>query len=144
MESLMHFSLTALLLLAGANSQDKVFAKYKPIQAYEIRPGMLAIPRYSADGKMCQVRVERVGRTLLQHEIDPIAEELAPVAARGRRWKGLDENIAIGLGYSKETVYEDVTIVTSGNIYPTCTGLNDYRVTGPLEFTIVWTKRKCV
>ena len=133
----------AAVLIVGLNAQQKMFGKYKPIQAYEIRPNVLAIPRQAVDGQICEVRIEKIGAALRQHEIEDITEELAPVAERGRRWKGLDTGVVMGMAYTGETVYEDVTIASSGGVTSTLGKPPNFDFTGPFIVTIEWTKRKC-
>jgi hypothetical protein len=50
--------IAATLLLFGAAQGDK-FSKYRAVEAYEIRPGILMLPRYSSDRQPCEVVVER-------------------------------------------------------------------------------------
>jgi hypothetical protein len=47
MSKLPYLACAATLLLVGAKPQTEMFSKYKPIEAYEIRPGGLVIPRYA-------------------------------------------------------------------------------------------------
>ena len=47
-----------MLLLPTTNSGREKFAKYKPVEAYEIQPGILMMPRYSADGQVCEIGIE--------------------------------------------------------------------------------------
>ena len=35
--------------------QNDKFLKYKAIETYEIRPGILMMPRYSAGGHLCEI-----------------------------------------------------------------------------------------
>lgn len=82
------------LLLGGSVSRHATFSKYKPVEAYEIRPGILMMPTFSADGRLCEVGLEKLHYTpdkvvlssaLSRAEIQQIVNELAPVNERGPR-----------------------------------------------------------
>ena len=47
---------SAAFLLLGAQSHRDMFSKYKPVEAYEVGPTVMALPRYSADGQVCRDR----------------------------------------------------------------------------------------
>jgi hypothetical protein len=92
MSKMPYFACAAALLLLGAKPQSNLFAKYKPVEAYEIRPGVLAMPRYAEDGQVCEIGVAkssyspemiRIGGNFTRKEIDQIADELAPASERG-------------------------------------------------------------
>jgi hypothetical protein len=131
-----------------------MFPKYKPIEAYEIRPGVLAMPRYAQDGQLCEVGVEkrryspeliRIDDDFSQKEIDQIVDELVPVSERGQRLKGLLGGMMTMMGnsYSNAAVYENVTVLSYGGISGEGKRKNDLKNTGDVAFTIQWTKRKC-
>ena len=62
MSKLFGFASTALVIAAGiANNQQ--FAKYPSVEAYEIRPGVLAMPKYTRDGRPCEVGLEKLHYT---------------------------------------------------------------------------------
>jgi hypothetical protein len=46
-------------LLFPAKSENERFSKYKRVEAYEVRPGILMMPRYSADRKVCMVVLQK-------------------------------------------------------------------------------------
>src|SRR5271154_3302293 len=60
MLKLIVLAFAAVLLLAAANPEHDKFAKYKSVEAYEIRPGILMMPRYSSDGQVCQIGLEKL------------------------------------------------------------------------------------
>jgi hypothetical protein len=73
-------------LLAVRPHNDK-FSKYHSIEAYEIRPGILMIPRYSQDGQVCEMGLQRMhyspeivrfDSSLSRSEIDGLFDELVP------------------------------------------------------------------
>jgi hypothetical protein len=92
MSKLIGLAFAAMLLLLSAHPGREQFAKYKAVEAYEVRPGILMMPRYSADGQVCEIGLERrqyspemirLDSDLSREEIDQIFEELVP--ARGPR-----------------------------------------------------------
>jgi hypothetical protein len=90
--------LTCVMMFAFcvARAQSPKFLSYKKVEAYEIRPGILATPRYSVDGEVCEIGLERkhyssekiyLDSALSREEIDQIADEVAPINERGPRTK---------------------------------------------------------
>jgi len=145
MSKLPYLACIAGLLLLGAKPQNEMFAKYKAVEAYEIRPGVLAMPRYAEDGQVCEIGIERrvyspgmirINQPLSQKEVDEIADELVPPKERGPRSNGLPSDGAImeGLSYTRQAVYENVIISSFGAVTDVKNGVG---------FTIQWTKRKC-
>ena len=79
-------------LLLPVNSQNKRFSRYKRVEAYEVRPGILMMPRYAADGQVCEVAIQKdhyfngmiqYDSTLPRRVVIQILDELAPPAERG-------------------------------------------------------------
>jgi hypothetical protein len=79
-------------LILPPNSQNERFSRYKRVEAYEVRPGILMMPRYSADGKVCEVAIQKdhysngtiqYDSTLPRGIVVQIFDELAPPAERG-------------------------------------------------------------
>ena len=79
-------------LLLPVNSQNKRFSRYKRVEAYEVRPGILMMPRYAADGQVCEVAIQKdhyfngmiqYDSTLPRGVVIQIFDELAPPAERG-------------------------------------------------------------
>lgn len=160
MSKLPYLACIAVLLLLGAKSQNEMFAKYKQVEAYEIRPGVLAMPRYNADGEVCEIGFEKpsysqgsldIQLSFTQKEIDEIVDEFAPPDVKGTKskewWNGMMD--VSGQAYVTTTTYENITISTAGGITPTFhrnfVGHQSvhWASTGDVAFTITWTKRKC-
>jgi hypothetical protein len=79
-------------LLFPAKPQNERFSKYKRVEAYEVRPGILMMPRYSADGQVCMVVVQKdhyvngvavLDSTLPREVVTQIFDELVPPSERG-------------------------------------------------------------
>jgi hypothetical protein len=80
------------LLLSLAEPQGGRFSKYAPVEAYEISPGVLVMPRYSGAGQLCQAVIQKdhyakgvadLDSTLPRKVITQIFDQLAPSAERG-------------------------------------------------------------
>lgn len=112
----------AATLLSGSNeSAQNKFANYRAITAYEIRPGVLAMPRYSADGEVCEIALEKLryspekiilDSSLSRGEINQVFEELVPADERGAKSKDLRRPLIAQNGRSITTIteYENVSI----------------------------------
>lgn len=96
MSRLMTVAFAAMIFLLSANPVQERFAKYRAIEAYEVRPGILMMPRYSADKQVCEIGLEklhyspeviRLDSSLSRKEIDQIVDELVPAEERGPRSK---------------------------------------------------------
>jgi hypothetical protein len=79
-------------LLFPVNSQNERFSKYKQVEAYEVRSGILIMPRYSANGQVCMVIVQKdhyvngvavLDSTLPREVVTQIFDELVPPSERG-------------------------------------------------------------
>jgi hypothetical protein len=79
-------------LIFPAKPQIERFSKYKPVEAYEVRPGILMMPRYFGDGQICLAVLQKdhfvngvadLDSTLPREAITQIFEELVPPSERG-------------------------------------------------------------
>jgi hypothetical protein len=149
MSRLLGFVCIATILLLGAKPQNEMFSKYKSVEAYEIRPGVLAMPRYTEDGQVCEVGVAkssyspemiRIGGSFTRKEIDEIADELAPPEERGPKtpfFGTINVVTTQDIGtFVEHDDYENVSILVGGDGSAKCN-------IGDVVFTIRWTKRKC-
>jgi hypothetical protein len=154
MSRLPYLACAATVLLLDAKPQTEMFSKYKTVQAYEIRPGVLAMPRYAEDGQICEIGVEkrtyspemiRIGSSFSKLEIDEMVDELTPLEERGPRLKGLMGGMMAlsGATYTNVTAYENVTIISYGGISSKSGSQSGLSSTGDAAFTIQWTKLKC-
>jgi hypothetical protein len=139
------------LVLCAAKPQDTKFLNYKSVEAYEIRPGILAMPRYSDDGQLCEIGLETRHYTpstiyldsdLSRVEVGQIADELAPANERGPRTMGdMDLIVEVGCGITTTSAYENVSI----QIYSAVSAASKKpeTVADDVAATIKWTNRKC-
>jgi hypothetical protein len=88
--------LAVMVFSPSINSSREGFAKYKAAEAYEVRPGILMMPRYSADGRVCEIGLEvrhyspelvRLDSDLSQTQIDQVLEDVVPDGERGPKAK---------------------------------------------------------
>ena len=144
--------LAAMLLLVAANPDRERFARYKAVEAYEIRPGILMMPRYSADGQVCEIGLEklhyspekiRLDSSLSRKEIDQIFDELVPTAARGPKPTVLLEQgmtTFSGRGMVSDEEYQNVSIQTYSNVL---SEEKDAVKVDEVTATLKWKNRKC-
>jgi hypothetical protein len=83
------YCLPAFML--GASGVD--FRQYRSLQSYEIRPGILIMPVYSADGEVCEVSIEKrhysnrtmdLDAEMSKDQIQALFDEIAPQKERGQ------------------------------------------------------------
>jgi hypothetical protein len=61
MLKLVGLGLTVVLVLnAALTAQPQQFEKYRKVEAYEVRPGLLVMPRYASDDEVCEIGLERL------------------------------------------------------------------------------------
>jgi hypothetical protein len=153
MSKLIASVLAAMLFLSTSNLGREKFAKYKAVEAYEIRPGILMMPRYSADGQVCEIGLEkrhyspekiRLDSGLSRNDIDQIFEELVPSAERGPKPTGILEegmtNIS-GRGMDSDDEYQNVSIHIFGNVSPD--DGKDGATVEEVAATLTWKNRSC-
>ena len=137
-----------LLLCIPANSQSSRFSNYKSVEAYEVRPGILMMPRYSKDGQVCEIGLQKqlylpddifYDPTLNRAEINRIVDELVPLPTRGKKSDGKDMIIQSGGGMSMNTEYENVSIV----IYSDSSRHEGQTIARDIVATITWKNRIC-
>jgi hypothetical protein len=83
----------AFALACRLQTVDDLSAKYPVVTSYEVRPGILMTPRYTADGQVCQMSIERQRATrsgvmldsfMSDRLVEEIVDELAPLSERGK------------------------------------------------------------
>jgi len=143
--------LTMLIVLNATTTQQR-FAKYRKIEAYEIRPGILIMPKYSAEGQVCEIGLEKMHYSgekisldsgLQRNEIDEIFDELAPTDERGPRAKDFESDLITQDGPSLVTImiFEKVSIQIYGNASPAA-GKGPITV-NEVAATLKWKQRVC-
>ena len=104
-KALLFLSLGLVLALAlRSQSVADLNAKYPVVTSYEVRPGILMTPKYSADGQVCQMSIERQRGTrsgvmldsfMSDKLVKEILDELAPRSERGKPRLGREGDAAI-------------------------------------------------
>ena len=139
-------ALMALLLFVRPE-QDK-FSKYKAVETYEIRPGILMMPKYTEDGQVCQITLEKhhfsdetanLSSTIPRETFTQLVDELAPPSERGRQTMNFGREYMSS--YSGESVttfaeYENLSIDIYGKASHQCGA-------GDVVAVIQWKKRTC-
>lgn len=148
-------SLATLIMLitlnATATTQQR-FEKYRKVEAYEVRPGILMMPRYTADGEVCEIGLERllyspdrvrVYSDLSRVEIDQVLDELVPADERGERMKDSAYNQIVQSGNSLVTNigYENVSIQIYGATSPS--RHKNETTLSEVVAKVKWTHRVC-
>ena len=153
MSKLIGSVVAVLLLLAAANLDREKFAKYKAVEAYEIRPGILMMPRYSAEGQVCEIGLEklhyspekiRLDFDLPRQDIEQIFDDLVPSAERGPKPTTLLEQgmtTVSGRGMISDEEYQNVSIRIFGKI--TSADGKDGASLDEVAATLTWKNRKC-
>ncbi len=133
------------------DSARERFAKYKAVEAYEIRPGILMMPTYSADGHVCEVGLEdlhyspeliRASPQLSRAVIDQIFRELVPEDERGPRTEGPAGGLISQFGHvlTETTDFEHASLLLFSDVLS-----NSKRATtiGTTTAVIRWKTPEC-
>jgi len=108
MSKLVGLTFAAVFLLLVARPQNDKFLKYKTVEAYEVRPGILMMPGYSKNGEVCEIGLERrhyspekiyLDSALSRKEIDQITDELVPANERGSKTKTIGGDLISEVGH---------------------------------------------
>jgi hypothetical protein len=136
------------LLFLSPGPQNGKFSKYKAVEAYAIRPGILMMPRYAEDGQVCEITLERTNvssetinltPTLPRKTLMELVDELAPVDERGPR------TMDFGRDYISQHSGESVTTFAEWkNVAVDIYGRSSTRCgAGDAVAEIRWKKRTC-
>lgn len=140
-----------LLLLLTASPQKNTTAKYKAVEAYEVRPGILMFPVYSEEGQVCEIGLERrhyspemirLDSTLAREDVDAIVDELAPAGERGPKSQNPLDDLMLVVGPGRTTFeqYENVTVrIESAFIVNS----EKKSTVDDVAAVIIWKHRKC-
>ena len=147
---LVGLSIAILLLFDPGMIGQQQLTKYRKIEAYEVRPGILMMPKYTSDNQICEVGLQRLQYSpehirldsLSSQEIDQILDEVAPTEERGKRSNSLADNLVTQSGSSMVMItdFENVTLEIYGSTTPSKhKGFN----LDNLVATIKWKNRVC-
>jgi hypothetical protein len=148
MLKLIGFACASVLLFPVLTRQREAFSKYTSIEAYEFRPGILIMPKYSKKGQVCEIAVEKshytpaaidLDSTLPREDFIRIVDELVPSSERGPLAVDFNEDyMSLYNGSSVTTFkeYENISIKIYGKASPK-DGVSD------VAATVSWKKRDC-
>lgn len=150
MSKLTGFAFAVVLLLASAHPVHEDFAKYKAVEAYEVRPGVLMMPSYSSDGQVCEIGLERLhyspetirlDSSLSRKEIDDLFDELVPADERGPRSEDFAGTLITqgGGSLTMNIDFQNVSIQICGAAEAGEGG----PTVGEVIATLKWKNRKC-
>jgi hypothetical protein len=136
---------TSACLLFSLVAQNERFTKYKAVEAYEVHPGILIMPKYTTDNEICQIVVEKdlysdgtvhLDPALPHDLVTEIVDELAPPNERGPLTT--DEKVGWLSLYAGNTVtsfgdYRNVSIAIS----------RSSSSVGDIVAVIKWKNRTC-
>jgi len=147
----------AMVLFVAAKPQNERFSKFKAIEAYEVRPGVLAMPKYSENGSLCEIDLERLkfssgkialdSSKLSRDEIKESVDDLVPVSERGRSLPDLSGTSLEGQSAVTFEEFENISIKIYSALsikpedFPPKPGMN-IDATDRVA-TIQWKQRKC-
>jgi hypothetical protein len=151
MPKLICLGLTVLIMLNAATTTQQQFAKYQKIEAYEVRPGILMMPRYTVEGEVCEIGLERlnyspevirVASSLSREEIFQILDELVPAGERGKSSKDLTNEINVsGQAMTTNLAFDNVLIRIYGATLPS--RRKDETTVNEVVATVTWKQRMC-
>jgi hypothetical protein len=145
--------LTILFTLNAATTTQEPFAKFRKVEAYEVRPGILMIPRYTAANEICEIGLEkllyspsliRLNPELSREEILQTLDELVPVNERGKPPKDSEDRITQMGQIPTETTtteYENVLIRIYG--VPFRSKNKNESTMNDVVATVTWKHRIC-
>ena len=140
-----------LLLFITASPQKNPMTKYKAVEAYEIRPGILMLPTYSEEEQVCEVGLERrhyspemirLDSTLSREDVDAIVDELAPASERGPESQNPLNDLILVVGPGRTTFeqYENVTVQIESAVIANS---KKKSIVDDVAAVIIWKHRKC-
>ncbi len=154
--SLVLITAVSSLVAVAQGTQGRMFSRYRGIEAYEVRPGVLMIPRFTTDGQLCEIGLQplyyspeginlnsinpfNASNSIFSPEaINQIFDELVPAQERGPRPRNLIEQGSTdidGGGMVTNEEWENVSIQISSTFLPS--GNTD------VYATLSWKHRKC-
>jgi hypothetical protein len=118
------FAAWAVILIGCSGSFAQTVKEFqarygKPIEVYEIRPGILLYPKFDADGRLIEARIQRsiaTGSTIYldselpDDQLVKILNELVPPERRGTRSDLSGLLVVVGPGGTQSDDYENVSI----------------------------------
>jgi hypothetical protein len=140
--------LAVFAIPAWGQTAAEIGARYRSVNAYEVRPGILMTAKYAEDGQVCEVMIEKehqtpgkvdLGSTIPRELVNRLINEIVPLADRGKPTKQYLRNNAestiSGTVEVTESDFEKVSIEILGSVSPCASG--------DVTATIRWKRRAC-
>lgn len=139
------------LLVLFTGSQNSRFSGFKSVEAFEVRPGILMMPRYADDGQVCEIGLQKrlyfpgkvsVNGDLSRDDIQQAFEQLVPLSERGSELPGSQAHPISEMGNTVTTTteYQNVSLDVVAKDLPS----KRHEI---IEETVVaiihWKNRKC-
>jgi hypothetical protein len=143
------FALSIVLYSFLCHRPTDKFQGYRAVQAYEIRPGILAMPKYTSNGEICEIGIQKelytpelvsIDSTIDQKLLDQVLLELVPTPDRGARIEisGIRNTFdQVGDAVTMTDEYQNVTIRIFARDPAKPNG-------GDVAASIRWAGRKCM
>lgn len=124
------------------------FSQFKSLETYQIRPGILMMPRYTDDGHVCEITLEKhhfyddtanLNLTIPRETFVQLIDELVPPTERGRQTMNFGREYMSaysGQGVTTFAEYENVSIDIYGRASHECGN-------GDVVAVIKWKTRIC-
>jgi hypothetical protein len=148
------FLFAIMLSLAGAvgsQSPSDLGRKYHTVVFFEIRPGVVMTPKFTAGGEVCQMTVQKLAETqdgnladnfFTEPEISDLVDNLAPPSERGIE---IPEGAISGhgwQGYMSGGMIEHIT--TYENAFVAAVGRSQPKPPARMTLLVItWRKRVC-
>jgi hypothetical protein len=136
--------LFVLVVAALGQTSADLSLRYRQLTSYELRPDIIMTPKFSSNGQVCEMGIERRQKTetsvifnasFSEEEVQQLMDELAPKDERGRNLtKHLNSSVVddfIRTDYD----YENINVRVYGITRPA--------PGGDKVIVITWTKRAC-
>jgi hypothetical protein len=138
---------SSVLAVLSVDAAHQLLARYPRVESYEIRPGVLAMPKYAANGEVCQVSIEKphiqrssveLGASTMPRELVlAMIDELAPPSERGKaitQLAGFDYiDVINGTADVAAANYENVSVRIYGST----------STPGDVAVILDWKRRAC-
>src|SRR5258708_1251165 len=137
--------LAVLLPILVVKPESAKFHKYKAVETYEVRPGILMMPHYANDGHICQLELEKRHYSnetafldsKIPHEVMiQIIDELVPPNERGPQMMNFGTEYMSEYSGNRVTTIEEYKNV-SIEIYSEASSAGD------IVALIKWKNQKC-
>lgn len=136
-----------IVAILGVSATHQFLATYPRVEAYEIRPGVLAMPKYADDGELCQVAIEKLHvqqdvvelgvPTMPRATVLEMIDELAPPSERGKaisQLAGFDYiDVVNGTADISAANYENVLVQIHGST----------SASGDVAVVLDWNRKAC-